>query len=91
MSTHAVLPFGTVLLSQFAADASHRHVSAGPVEATTLGNIAMQCIAAGEIKDMWEARRIIRSSFEIKEYKPDTALKSAWDDAYGRFLALIGE
>ncbi len=80
-----------VMLSQFAADASHRHVSAGPVEATTLGNIAMQCIAQGELKDIWEARRVIRSSFEIKEYEPDTASAGAWDEAYGRFLSLIGE
>jgi len=79
------------MLSQFAADASHRHVSAGPVEATTLGNIAMQCIAEGEIKDIWEARRIIRSSFEIKEYEPDKASAAQWDEAYGRFLSLIGE
>jgi rhamnulokinase len=61
------------------------------VEATTLGNIAMQCIAQGEIKDIWEARKIIRSSFEIQEYEPDAATASAWDDAYGRFLTLIGE
>ena len=79
------------MLSQFAADASGRVVMAGPVEATTLGNIAMQCIAAGEIRDMWEARRVIRASFPIEEYAPNTSAKAAWDDAYGRFLALIGE
>lgn len=79
------------MLSQFAADASHRTVCAGPVEATTLGNIAMQCIAAGEIKDMWEARQVIRDSFEIKEYAPDMKNAAAWDEAYGRFLSLIEE
>jgi rhamnulokinase len=79
------------MLSRFAADASGRFVLAGPVEATTLGNIAMQCIAAGEIRDMWEARRVIRSSFPIEEYTPDASGKAAWDDAYGRFLSLIGE
>ncbi len=77
------------MLSQFAADASGRIVRAGPVEATTLGNVAMQFIAAGELKDQWEARRVIRASFPIKEYTPDAASKAAWDDAYGRFLALI--
>jgi len=51
----------------------------------------MQCIAEGEIKDIWEARRIIRSSFEIKEYEPDKASAAQWDEAYGRFLSLIGE
>lgn len=79
------------MLSKFTADASHKIVCAGPVEATTLGNIAMQSIASGEIKDMWEARRVIRNSFEIKEYHPDAETASAWDEAYGRFLKLIGE
>lgn len=79
------------MLSQFTADASHRKVCAGPVEATALGNIAMQCIASGEIGDMWEARRVIRNSTEIKEYTPDTVNAKAWDEAYERFLKIIGE
>ena len=79
------------MLSQFTADASHKTVCAGPVEATTLGNIAMQCIASGDIKDIWEARRIIRNSFDIAEYKPNTETVAAWDEAYARFCALIGE
>ncbi|MGN1345852.1 MAG: rhamnulokinase family protein [Eubacteriales bacterium] len=79
------------MLSQFTADASHRKVCAGPVEATALGNIAMQCIASGEIKDLWEARRIIRNSTDIREYMPDTQNAAAWDEAYSRFLSLIGE
>ena len=77
------------MLSQFAADATHKTVFAGPVEATALGNIAMQAIAAGEIKDIWEARRVIRESTEIKEYTPNTETASAWDEAYGRFLKLL--
>jgi len=79
------------MLSQFTADASHRVVHAGPVEATSLGNIAMQCIASGEVADMWEARTVIRNSFDVKEYTPDASMKNAWDDAYGKFLSLIGE
>lgn len=78
------------MLSQFAADASHKTVVAGPVEATALGNIAMQLIAAGEISDVWEAREIIRNSFDVKEYTPSTADSEAWDEAYDRFCALIG-
>ena len=78
------------MLSQFTADASHKTVCTGPVEATALGNIAMQAIASGEISDMWEARRIIRNSTEIKEYKPDTENAAAWDKAYERFLEMIG-
>ena len=75
-------------LSRFAADASGKTVCAGPVEATAAGNIAMQAIAAGEIGDIWQAREVIRNSFEVKEYAPDKNAKSVWDDAYGRFLSL---
>ena len=78
-------------LSQFAATACGRPVYAGPVEATALGNIAAQLIALGEIKDMWEARQIIANSFEVKEYQPEMDKKAAWDEAYGRFLKLIGK
>ncbi len=79
------------MLSQFAADASHRVVNAGPVEATSLGNIAMQGIATGEFSDMWEARQVIRNSFEIKEYKPNTDMAAAYDEAYGKFCTLISD
>ncbi len=79
------------MLSQFAADASGRLVVAGPVEATALGNIAMQAIAAGEIAGLSEARAVISNSFDRKEYTPDTSMKAQWDEAYGRFLSLIGE
>ena len=78
-------------LSQFAATACGRPVYAGPVEATAIGNIAAQAIALGAIKDMWEAREIIANSFEIKEYQPETEKMAAWDEAYGRFLKLIGK
>ena len=74
-------------LCQFTADACGRPVYAGPTEATALGNIAVQAIAAGEIKDLSEARHVIRNSFEIKLYEPkDTSM---WDDAYDRFLKVI--
>ena len=76
-------------LCQFAADACGRPVYAGPVEATAIGNIAVQLIAAGEIKDVAEARHIVRNSFEIKHYEPNTADSARWDDGYARFLKLI--
>lgn len=79
------------MLSRFAADASGRTVYAGPVEATTIGNAVMQLIALGEISDMWEARRIISDSFEVKVFEANKENKSAWDEAYGRFLELIAE
>ncbi len=79
------------MLSRFTADASHKTVVAGPVEATALGNIAMQLIAQGEISDVWEARRVIKNSCDVKEYKPSEETAAAWDEAYGRFCTLLGE
>jgi rhamnulokinase len=75
------------LLCQAAADACGRRVLAGPVEATAIGNLAVQAVAAGEVADIAQAREVIRNSFPVDEYQPrDTA---AWDEAYGRFLKLL--
>jgi hypothetical protein len=38
-------------------------VTAGPVEATALGNIAVQMIADGAVADIGAARRLIADSF----------------------------
>ena len=78
------------MLLQFTANATHKRVCAGPVEATALGNIAMQAIAAGEIGGLWEARSIIADSTDVNEYTPDTAEAAAWDDAYEKFCRIIG-
>ena len=51
-------------------------------------NLMMQAIAAGEIKDLAEAREVVANSFELKHYEP-TRERSAWDAAYERFCKLI--
>ena len=77
-------------LCQLAADACGRPVYAGPVEATAIGNIAVQAIAAGEIKNVAEAREVVRNSFDIDHYEPK-GNADMWDDGYARFCKLIGE
>ncbi len=77
------------LLCQFSADSCGRPVYAGPVEATAIGNLAVQMIAAGELKDLAEARHVVRNSFEIKCYEPHH--EAYWDDGYEKFRKLIGE
>jgi rhamnulokinase len=68
------------LLCQFTANALGRKVITGPIEATASGNILMQAIATGQIESLAEARRIVRNSFELKEYEPqDTPL---WQEQY---------
>ena len=75
------------LLCQMTASAGGRKVLAGPVEATALGNIAVQLIALGEIKDVREARRIVANSEETYEYIPREQEK--WDAAYETFKTII--
>ncbi|MBQ7558551.1 MAG: rhamnulokinase [Lachnospiraceae bacterium] len=77
------------MLSQFTADATHKHVFAGPVEATAIGNIAVQCMSRGEISGIPEAREAVRNSFEIREYEPSSITAAQWDEAYGRFIQML--
>ncbi|HZZ70826.1 MAG TPA: rhamnulokinase family protein [Pirellulales bacterium] len=73
-------------LCQAAADACQRRVVAGPVEATAIGNLMMQAVAAGQVANIAQAREIIRHSFSVDEYAPRD--KAAWDAAYDRFQKL---
>jgi rhamnulokinase len=75
------------LLNQFTANAANRPVITGPVEATALGNIIGQGLATGQIRDLWEARSIIRNSFATREYLP--ADTPAWEQAYRRYRGLL--
>jgi rhamnulokinase len=71
------------LLNQFTADATGRVVLAGPVEATALGNIAMQMLATGAAATLAEARRIIEYSFPVDRFDPVAA--DRWNAQYRRF------
>jgi rhamnulokinase len=75
-------------LCQMTADACRRRVVAGPIEATAIGNIMMQAVSAGAVSSIAEAREVIRNSFPVVEYHPQDC--DPWDEAYQRFLAIIG-
>jgi rhamnulokinase len=71
------------LLNQFTADATGCTVIAGPMEATALGNIAMQMLAVGAVSSLDEARRIIERSFPVERFEPKRC--DVWDAQYARF------
>jgi sugar (pentulose or hexulose) kinase len=75
---------GNKLLCQMTADVLDRRVIAGPVEGSAMGNALMQAMALGEIKDVEEARYIVRCSVEPCVYEPNHS--NAWEDAYARLL-----
>lgn len=56
-------------LNELTAKYTEKPVYAGPTEATALGNLAVQMIYSGELKNLVEARNCIRESFDIVEYK----------------------
>ena len=56
-----------MLLNRLVAEATGRRVVAGPVEATAAGNILVQAIGSGAVKDLDEARAVVRASFDVTE------------------------
>ncbi len=58
------------LLNQMAADATGREVIAGPVEGTSIGNVLLQALALGHIRDHAELRKIVRDSFPVRHFTP---------------------
>ena len=73
-------------LSQMTADACGIPVCAGPEEATAIGNLLVQLMAASEAKTLSDARAIVAASFACKHYAPQNT--AAWDEAYQNFCAL---
>lgn len=57
-------------LNQATADASGLPVHAGPVEASALGNLAVQAIQDGAFTDLAAARRAIARSFPARPFVP---------------------
>ena len=74
------------LLCQLTADAIGRPVIAGPAEATTIGNVALQAVAAGELAGPAGIRAVIRRSFPVETFEPRPS--AAWDEAWDRFTGL---
>jgi rhamnulokinase len=74
-------------LCQATANALGIEVQAGPIEATSCGNIITQMLATGEIKSFTEGRELIRQSFDFKIYTPQET--DAWNQAYADFCKII--
>ena len=74
------------LLCQFTADATKRQVIAGPVEATSIGNLLVQMASCGAIGSITEGREIIAESSELVYFEPTDSAQ--WDQVYYRFLEI---
>ncbi|WP_411815310.1 rhamnulokinase [Hafnia alvei] len=58
-------------LNQLCADLCNIEVSAGPVEASTLGNIGCQLIALGDIANVHAFRRVVAHNFPLEHFLPN--------------------
>jgi rhamnulokinase len=76
------------LLNQLTADATGLPVVAGPVEATALGNVAVQMLATGAAASLADARAIIDRSFPTTVFTPRDV--DTWNREATRFQQYCG-
>ena len=72
------------LLCRMTATLTGRRVLAGPVEATALGNVAVQLMALGELEGLRDIRRVSAASSDIAVYEPEKVPNV--EEAYERFV-----
>jgi rhamnulokinase len=75
------------LLCQMTADALGLPVYAGPAEATSVGNIMVQAMAAGLVSSLEEIRAVGRESSAVRRFRPRPSKE--WDAAYKRFCGIV--
>ena len=71
------------LLCQWTADATGLPVTAGPAEATALGNILVQARAHGLVGDLADMRRLVAETQDLRHYRPRPD-RTGWDRAAAR-------
>ena len=77
------------LLLRMTAQSCNVNVYGGPIEATALGNVAIQLMSTGAIKDIKEARKIIAKGENLKLYEPKD--NADWEKAYEDFKNIINK
>lgn len=75
------------LLCQMTANSCDRTVKAGPIEATVMGNVAVQLMSDGSVENIGQARKIIAESSELKIFEPKET--GDWAKAYEDFLKIV--
>lgn len=75
------------LLCQLTADATGLPVIAGPVEATAIGNAALQAVMMGQFASLGQARATIRGCAEVTTFEPATGPQ--WDDRAAHFTKQV--
>jgi sugar (pentulose or hexulose) kinase len=69
------------------ADACGIKVIAGPEEATAAGNVLVQAMGNGDVRDLNHIRQVVRNSFAPTKYIHTAG--SDWQTAYLRFESVL--
>lgn len=76
------------ILNQFTANVLGLKVIAGPIEATSIGNILVQAYGSNEISSLEELRKIVINTFELESFYPQDV--EMWNVEYEKFLKICG-
>ena len=60
-------------LNQATANATGKPVLAGPIEATVIGNVLVQAVAAGRFKTLQAARTHVAANLSLRKYEPQSS------------------
>jgi CheY-like chemotaxis protein len=74
------------LFCRLLADATDRPVTAGPVEATDVGNVLTQAVAVGTLASVEAGRRLVADAFALSTYEPSDS--EGWERARERMREL---
>ncbi len=75
------------LLCQWVSDALGLPVVSGLAETTATGNILLQMVSMGEVKNISEAKKVLLNSVKLKYYEPkDTSI---WQDKYDKYQQIL--
>ncbi len=73
-------------LNRATANASGLPVLAGPEEATVIGNVLVQAVAAGRFSSLAEARQYLSKNIPMKSFEPNKS--DEWRNAADRYATL---
>ncbi len=73
-------------LNQATANATGLPVSAGPTEATVIGNVLVQSVAHGRFASLTEARQYVAQNVRLQTFTPQ--ISGNWEEAAQRYAAI---
>jgi rhamnulokinase len=73
-------------LNQATANAILLPVSAGPTEATVIGNVLVQSVAQDHFASLTEARQYVAQNVRLQKFTPQ--ISGNWEEAAQRYAAI---